>query len=98
MSMPERDTMHLRNKQVVGVLSFLLLATTSFWGLQAQRNQVPGRQNKHIQPTPPPPDVAPNDPALPVWAKPATPAPTPGNAAKPATPGNVPVTQPGKQP
>jgi Ca-activated chloride channel family protein len=91
--------MHLRNKQVIGILSFLLLAVTPFWGMQAQPSQGPGQQSQHIQPTPLPPDVDPNDPALPVWAKPATPAPNPAaTAAKPATSGNVPPTQPGKQP
>ncbi len=90
--------MHLRNKQVVGVLSFLLLATASFWGIQAQPNQAPAQQNQRVQPTPLPPDVDPNDPALPVWARPAMPAPAPGNAAKPATSGSVTATQPGKPP
>jgi Ca-activated chloride channel homolog len=89
--------MHRRNNQVVGTLLFLLLVTSPFMGLQAQPNQAPGAQaqgTQHIQPTPLPPDVDPNDPAIPVWARPATP-PAAANAAKPATGANVPA-QPGK--
>jgi Ca-activated chloride channel family protein len=95
--MPELDIMHRRNKQVVGLLSFLLLATASFWGTQGQSNQAPAQQNQRIQPTPLPSDVDPNDPAVPMWARPATTASTP-STAKPATGANVPATQPGKAP
>jgi VWFA-related protein len=83
--------MHLRNKWVVGVLLFLLLVSGSFMGTQAQSSQP---QQPSIQATPLPPDVDPNDPALPVWAKPATPPPS---AAKPAA-GNVPANPAGKAP
>lgn len=93
--MPELDIMHLRNKRVVGVLTFLLLATTSFMGTQAQPTPAAAQPNQHIQPTPLPSDVDPNDPAIPTWARPATPAPT-TSAAKPATTGNVPANQPAK--
>jgi Ca-activated chloride channel homolog len=84
--------MHLRNKRVVGVLSFLLLVSGSFVGTQAQSSQP---QQQSIQATPLPPDVDPNDPALPVWAKPATPPPS---ASKPAAAGNVPANPAGKAP
>ena len=84
--------MHLRNKRVVGVLSFLLLVSGSFIGTQAQSSQP---QQQSVQATPLPPDVDPNDPALPVWAKPATPPPS---ASKPATAGNVPANPSGKAP
>jgi VWFA-related protein len=60
-------------------------------GTQAQSSQP---QQPSIQATPLPPDVDPNDPALPVWAKPATPPPS---AAKPAA-GNVPANPAGKAP
>ncbi|MGC2697845.1 MAG: VWA domain-containing protein, partial [Candidatus Angelobacter sp.] len=83
--------MHLRNKQVIGLLTFLLLAITSFMGM-AQSNQAPAQESQRVQPTALPPDVDPNDPAIPVWARPAVPA-TP---AKPTTTTNVPPNQPGK--
>lgn len=75
MSMPERDTMHLRNKQVFGVVCFILLGATAFWGAQSPAVQ-PAQNQQKIQPTPLPSDIDPADPALPVWARPATPAPT----------------------
>ncbi|HKD82943.1 MAG TPA: VWA domain-containing protein [Candidatus Angelobacter sp.] len=88
--------MHLRNKRVVGVLSFLLLVSASFLGTQGQPNQPQSHGgNQTVQATPLPPDVDPNDPALPVWARPATPPPS---ANKPAATGNVPAAQPGKAP
>lgn len=87
--------MHLRNKQVVGALSFLLLVSAFFVRAQAQSSQPKSQQGtQSIQPTPLPPDVDPNDPALPVWEKPAQP-PASANTAKPAT-GNASATQPGK--
>ena len=90
MSMPERDTMRLRNKQVLGIFSFMLLGATSFWGAQGPTTQ-PAQNQQRVQATPIPSDIDPSDPALPVWAKPA-----PGAvAAKPTTPANVPSgTQP----
>jgi Ca-activated chloride channel family protein len=89
MSMPERDTMRLRNKQVVGTMFFVLLGATSFWGTQGQTSQ-PQQNQQRVQATPIPPDIDPSDPALPAWAKPATPAPGAANASKPTTPANVP--------
>jgi Ca-activated chloride channel homolog len=95
MSMPERDTMRLRNKPVFSIFCFMLLGATSFWGAQGPTTQ-PAQNQQRVQPTPIPSDIDPSDPALPVWAKPATPAP--GTAAsKPATPANVPSgTRPGE--
>src|SRR5580765_4792014 len=93
MSMPERDTMRLRNKWVVGTLSFVLMGASSFWGTQSPTTQ-PQQNQQRIQATPVPSDIDPSDPALPVWAKPATPPPTAANT-KP-TPANVPPS--GQQP
>ena len=99
MYMPERDIMRLRNKQVVGIIFFVLLGATSFWGTQGPTTQ-PQQNQQRVQATPIPSDIDPSDPALPVWAKPAAPAPGAANASKPATPGNVPSTkqQPGQEP
>ena len=92
--MPERDTMRLRNKRVVCTISFVLLGATSFWGTQGQTSQ-PAQNQQRVQPTPIPSDIDPSDPALPVWAKPATPPPGAANVSKP--PANVPSgTQPGQ--
>jgi VWFA-related protein len=99
MYMPERDIMRLRNKQIIGTIIFVLLGATSFWGTQGPATQ-PQQNQQRVQATPIPSDIDPSDPALPVWAKPATPAPGTAKASKPATPGNVPSTkqQPGQQP
>jgi len=71
-----------------------LLVSQSKPSQPSQPQQAQGSQN--IQPTPLPPDVDPNDPAVPTWVpKPARPAST-ANNAKPPTNGNVPATQPGK--
>lgn len=86
--------MRLRNKQVVGTVFFVLLGATSFWGSQGPTTQSQQNQQR-VQATPIPSDIDPSDPALPVWAKPAAPAPGTANVSKPATPANVP---PGKQP
>src|SRR4029077_6416384 len=98
MYMPERDIMRLRNKQIIGTIFFVLLGATSFWGTQGQTTQ-PQQNQQRIQATPIPSDIDPSDPALPVWAKPAAPAPGTANVSKPATPANVPSTkqQPGQQ-
>src|SRR5689334_14876725 len=95
MSMPERDTMHLRNKKAVGVL-FFTLAATAFLGGQAQPSQPQAQTPQRVEPTHLPPDVDPYDPALPVWARPATPPPS--AAASPAPAANVPGKQPGGNP
>jgi len=98
MYMPERDIMRLRNKHIIGTLFFVLLGATSFWGTQGPTTQ-PQQNQQRVQATPIPSDIDPSDPALPVWAKPATPVPGAANASKPATSGNVPSTkqQPGQQ-
>jgi len=97
MYMPERDIMRLRNKQITGTIIFVLLGATSFWGSQGPTTQ-PQQNQQRVQATPVPSDIDPSDPALPVWAKPAAPAPGAANASKSATPGNVPSTkQPGQQ-
>jgi VWFA-related protein len=83
--------MHLRNKRVIGVLSFLLLVSPLFLRAQAQTSQPQSQAPSSVQATPLPPDVDPNDPALPVWARPATPP-------KPAANANVPANQPSKAP
>jgi VWFA-related protein len=88
--------MRLRNKQVIGTLLVVLLGATSFWGTQSQ--PAPSQSGpQHVQITPLPSDLDPADPALPVWAKPATSAVPSNNASKPAQPANVPSTQPGGQ-
>jgi VWFA-related protein len=75
--------MHPRNKnKVFGILAFLLLLTTSFWGTQGA-TQPPSSPQK-VPVTPLPSDIDPSDPALPVWARPAKPAAS-ANTTKPAT-------------
>ena len=98
MYMPERDIMRLRNKQIIGTIIFVLLGATSFWGTQSPATQ-PQQNQQRVQATPVPSDIDPSDPALPVWAKPATPASGTAKASNPATSGNVPSTkqQPGQQ-
>jgi VWFA-related protein len=90
--------MHLHNKPAAWAFLCLLLVPSSLLVSQTQPNQAPAasqaQETQHIQPTPLPPDIDPNDPAVPVWVpKPAAPA----NASnKPATPAKTPSTQPGK--
>src|SRR5882757_8795662 len=98
MSMPERDTMRLRNKKLFGTMFFVLLGATSFWGTQGQTT-TPQQNQQRVQATPVPADIDPSDPALPTWAKPAAPAPGAANTATPTTPANVPSgQQPQQQP
>src|SRR5579864_314695 len=94
MSTPELVTMHLRNnKMVVGfffgsllVIAFLLAGGS----LIAQPNQTasssPGAQAQGVHPTPLPQDVDGNDPALPVWMRPATPVPAAASTPAPGVP------------
>jgi VWFA-related protein len=77
--------MRLRNKQVLGTFGFILLGVTTFWGAQGPTTQ-PAQNQQRVQATPIPSDIDPSDPALPVWAKPATPAPGASAIPKPATP------------
>src|SRR5579864_2813056 len=89
MYMPERDTMLLRNSRAFGILFFILVCAVPFWGVQAPA--APAQQSpQHVQPTPLPSDIDPSDPALPVWARPATPPPSAAN--KPTT--NAPTGTP----
>src|SRR5579859_1282172 len=89
MSMPERDTMRLRNKKLFGTIFFVLLGATSFWGTQGPTT-TPQQNQQHVQATPLPPDIDPSDPALPSWV----PKPAAATTAKPtATPTNVPSGQ-----
>lgn len=86
MSMPERDTMRLRNNRVLGTLGFMLLSASSFWGAQAATQ--PAQNQQRVQPTPIPSDIDPSDPALPTWAKPAVPVAGASTTPKPVTPAN----------
>src|SRR5262245_48845455 len=95
MYTPKRDTMRLRSKSVIAVVSSPLLialcfAPAHYW-LQAQDAA------RQIQATPLPKDVDPNDPALPVWMRPASTraAAAPSSTPAPKAPANVP---PGEQP
>lgn len=85
--------MHLRNSSWLRILTILLVGSLSAsW---AQNPATPSQPQK-VQPTPLPPDVDPSDPALPVWARPATPTPTKSTTE---AEGNVPATnKPGTLP
>jgi Ca-activated chloride channel homolog len=73
----------------------LLVAASSMVG-QTQPNPSQAQGTQTVQPSPLPPDVDPNDPAVPTWVpKPAKPAPA-ANNTKPAN--NPPTTTPGEQP
>lgn len=88
MFISKRDIMHLRNSSGFRVLIVFLIGTLSAsW---AQTPATPSQPQK-VQPTPLPPDVDPSDPALPVWARPATPAPA--KSASPEAEGNVPANK-----
>lgn len=84
MFLPKRDIMHLRNKTATWVLFSLLLSASIFCWSQSQPSQ--SGQAGAVQPTPLPQDIDPNDPAVPVWMRPAT--------APPATKANTPATTP----
>src|SRR5579859_3621912 len=93
MSMPERDIMHLHNKPAVLALLCMLLVSTALIG-QAQPDPAQAQGQQTVQPTPLPPDVDPNDPAVPVWVP--KPAARPAAAGNTKSPANVPSTQTGK--
>jgi len=88
--------MHLRNKQVIVTAVFLLLGATSLWATQGQTTQ-PQQNQQRVQPTPIPSDIDPSDPALPSWAKPATPPPGAATVSKPAATPPPTGRQPGQQ-
>lgn len=101
MFSPKRDTMHLHNKATLLVVFGLVLSL--FFSVSAfawpQNPQGQSQSNQNVQPTPLPSDIDVNDPALPIWMRPATAQPAPKNAGTPATPnatpnaGNVPPNQ-----
>lgn len=85
--------MHLRNKPAIWAVLCTLLIATSLPG-QTQPAPAQGQSTQTVQPTPLPPDVDPNDPAVPAWVpKPARPPAAANTTKTPAT--NVPAT-PGK--
>src|SRR6185503_4560637 len=98
MSMPERDTMRLRNRLIIGTMVFMLLGATSFWGSQGPTT-TPQQNQQRVQATPLPSDIDPSDPALPAWVpKPATAAAKPTATPSPnATPGQQTGQIPGSE-
>ncbi len=85
--------MRLRSKSVIGVVSIPLLIALclvpAHYGLQAQDAA------RQIQATPLPKDVDPNDPALPVWMRPASArAAAPSATPAPKAPANLPPGEP----
>src|ERR1700746_2216235 len=107
MFSPRRDTMHLHNKTtftaVLCLVLSLLLSVSAF--AQPQNPQGQSQPGQSVQPTPLPSDIDANDPALPVWPRPAappTPPPTSSNtntnknAGNPPTANNVPNQTPGQ--
>jgi len=83
--------MHLRNKTALWVLACILLAGSLFSWAQIPQNRGTQSSTQNVQPTPLPSDVDPNDPALPVWMRPATaPAPKTNNQPPSGTAANVP--------
>lgn len=94
--------MHLRNKAAVGVTLCLvsvgvLIGATAWVG--AQENAAAPPSAHKVVPTPLPSDVDANDPAIPVWMRPA-PSASAASTPAPSKPGNVPPGQPapGQQP
>jgi len=83
--------MHLRNKTALWGLVCIVLAGSLFSWAKAPQNQGTQSSTQNVQPTPLPSDVDPNDPALPVWMRPATaPAPKTNNQPPSGTATNVP--------
>ena len=87
--------MHLRNKTILGVLICILLAGSFFSWAQTRQSQGSQSNAQNVQPSPLPSDIDPNDPALPVWMRPANaaPAPKPSNTPSSGTAANVPPNQ-----
>jgi VWFA-related protein len=82
--------MHLRNNTVTRVIISLLLGfSLCSWAQQNQQGTQPA-QASGVQATPLPSDVDATDPALPVWARPATPPPAANN--NPPSKGTQPAT------
>src|SRR6185312_1846947 len=92
MFTPRRDTMHLRNKTVVRAL--IVALTCAGFAFAQKQPQAPSSPTK-VQPTALPSDVDPNDPAVPVWARPAgstasAQPPAAANTPNPTKPGTLP--------
>src|SRR5689334_19778371 len=82
----KRDIMQLRNSSWFRVLIVFSIGTLSAsWAQTPSNPSQPQSQTQKVQPTPLPSDIDPSDPALPVWARPATPP-----AAKNPTEANPP--------
>ena len=103
MFTPELVTMHLRNNTVVRTrFGFLLLVWLLIGGawlssprqLMGQQNHAQQNQAQTAQPTPLPQDIDPNDPALPVWLRPAVPRASAASTPAPGVKPNVPAGQP----
>lgn len=94
----KRDIMQLRNSSWFGLLIFIFFgALSASWAQTPAPSSQPQSQTQKVQPTPLPPDVDPSDPALPVWARPATPPPSKNTGTE--AEGNVPANnKPGTLP
>src|SRR5215469_9198441 len=92
MFSPKRDTMHLHNKAtftvVLCLVLSLLLSVSAFARPQSTQGQ--SQPSQMVQPTPLPSDIDVNDPALPIWMRPATPPPTTKNTKAPSANTNAP--------
>src|SRR5437588_7962238 len=88
--------MHLRNKTILVVLICILLAGSFFSWAQTRQSQASQSSAQNVQPSPLPSDIDPNDPALPVWMRPANapPAPKASTTAASGAAANVPPNQP----
>src|SRR5437588_4761855 len=87
--------MHLRNKTILVVLICILLAGSFFSWAQTRQSQASQSSAQNVQPSPLPSDIDPNDPALPVWMRPANAPPAPkASNTPPAGTANVPPNQP----
>jgi len=102
MCTPELVTMRLRNNVAIGPcwgsIRLWWLALAGLCGSVAAIGQqpvapAPGQpqtQAQESRSTPLPQDIDPNDPALPVWLRPAVPRPSAASTPGPATKANVP--------
>jgi Ca-activated chloride channel homolog len=81
MCSPRRDTMRLHNNPVLTMFLslFLCLLPGAAWA-RPQAQPADSQQKQVVQPTPLPPDIDGSDPALPVWMRPANPAPSKGTS------------------
>jgi Ca-activated chloride channel family protein len=99
MSTPKRDTMHLRNKSAVGLLIASYLLGNACLGAQTSPAASAAPAQSQTAPasaplTQLPSDFDSSDPAVPVWARRATPAtPTNNAAGNTTTAANIPGTK-----